>query len=233
MNTSDELKTPSRPPKMNGGYLFLPHKLSRGAFLKWLRRTHAWFGLWGATLGLLFGLSGILLNHREIMKIPTGRMPQKEIQLQLPEPPPVDVKAMAEWLGEKLEMDTSKAKIRNEKEKTVTWNNVPVQQPAQWQITVRNPKFMMQAEYWQGNAFVTVKKGEGSFLNLLTNLHKGVGMGVGWVLLVDTLAGGLIILSLTGTLLWTRLHGTRLAGAGLGLGSLGLMIFFTLQAIGI
>ena len=232
MNTFDELKTPPRPPKMNGGYLFLPHKLSRGAFLKWLRRTHAWFGLWGATLGLLFGLSGILLNHREIMKIPTGRIPQKEIQLQLPEPHPTDAKAMAQWLGQTLEIDTANAKIRNEKAKTVTWNNVPVQQSEQWQINVRNPKFMMQAEYWQGNTFVTVKKGEGSFLNLLTNLHKGVGMGVGWVLLVDTLAGGLIILCLTGTLLWTRLHGTRLAGASLGFGSLGLMVFFTLQAIG-
>ncbi|MGB4498764.1 MAG: PepSY-associated TM helix domain-containing protein [Methylococcaceae bacterium] len=232
MNTFDELKTPPRPPKMNGGYLFLPHKLSRGAFLKWLRRTHAWFGLWGAMLGLLFGLSGILLNHREIMKIPTGRIPQKEIQLPLPEPHPADAKAMAQWLGQTLEIDTANAKIRNEKEKIVTWNNVPVQQPEQWQITVRNPKFMMQAEYWQGNTFVTVKKGEGSFLNLLTNLHKGVGMGMGWVLLVDTLAGGLIILCLTGTLLWTRLHGTRLAGVSLGFGSLGLMVFFTLQAIG-
>lgn len=229
MNNTEDLK---RPPKMGGGYLFLPHKLSRGAFLKWLRRTHAWLGLWGATLGLLFGLSGILLNHREIMKIPTGRIPQKEIQLSLPESAPADAKAMAQWLGEKLEIDTSHAKIRNEKEKTVTWNNVPVQQPEQWQIIVRNPKYMMQAEYWKGNAFVTVKQGEGSFLNLLTNLHKGVGMDVGWVLLADTIAGGLIILSLTGTLLWTRLHGTRLAGAGLGLGSLSLMIFFTLQAIG-
>lgn len=233
MNTSDELKTPPRTPKMNGGYLFLPHNLSRGTFLKWLRRTHAWFGLWGATLGLLFGLSGILLNHREIMKIPTGRIPQKEIQLPLPEPHPADPKAMAEWLGQTLEIDTSHAKIRNEKEKTVTWNNVPVKQPAQWQIAVRNPKFMMQAEYFEGNAFISIKQGEGSFLNVLSNLHKGVGMGVGWVLLVDTLAGGLIILSLTGTLLWTRLHGTRLVGAGLGLGSFGLMLFFALQAIGI
>ena len=37
-------------------YSFLPTAWSRGAFLKWLRRTHAWLGLWGATLGMLFGL---------------------------------------------------------------------------------------------------------------------------------------------------------------------------------
>lgn len=34
-------------------YSFLPLSWSRGAFLKWLRRTHAWLGLWGATLDIL------------------------------------------------------------------------------------------------------------------------------------------------------------------------------------
>ncbi|MDB5932854.1 MAG: peptidase [Massilia sp.] len=42
----------------------------RATFLKWLRKMHGWIGLWGATLGLLFGSSGILLNHRAVLKIP-------------------------------------------------------------------------------------------------------------------------------------------------------------------
>ena len=66
---------------------------------------------------------------------------------------------------------------------------------------------------------------------LLTRLHKGVGMGVGWVLLADTLAGGLVFLSLTGLLLWTRLHGSRLTMAELGLTSLGLATFFVLDSL--
>ena len=57
-------------------------------------------------------------------------------------------------------------------------------------------------------------------------------MGIGWVLLADTLAGGLIVLSLTGILLWTHLHGGRLAAAGLALGSLGLAFGFAWQALG-
>jgi hypothetical protein len=221
----------SKPAKTNGGYLFLPKQLSRGAFLKWLRRTHAWLGLWGATLGLLFGFTGILLNHRELMKIPIGKMEQQEIQLMLPEPHPADPKALAIWLGDSLNIDTEQAKIRREAAKTVTWNNVSYQQPSWWQITLRNPKRMLQAEYWEGNAFITVKQGESNLLQILTNLHKGSGMGVAWVLLVDSLAGGLIVLSLTGTLLWTRLHGNRLAAAGLGLGCLSLAIGFAWQAI--
>ena len=234
MNISTDVlpKPASRPPKTNGGYLFLPKRWARGAFLKWLRRTHAWLGLWGAALGLLFGVSGILLNHRDLLKIPAAKMEQSEIQLPLPEPRPADPKAMAAWLGQTLEIDTRSARIRRETGKIVTWNNTVLQQPPLWQITVRNPKRMLQADYWEGNAFVSVKQGEGNFFAILTHLHKGSGLGIGWVLLADTLAGSLIVLSLTGTLLWTRLHGQRLAAAGLGLGSLSLMVLFALHAIG-
>ena len=199
--------------------------------MKWLRRTHAWFGLWGASLGLLFGLSGILLNHHNVLKIHAAKIEQTEMQLPLLAFHPTDPKAMAIWLGKTLNIDSSYAKIQSEASKTVVWNNTPFQQPALWKINIRNPKRSLQVEYWQGNAFVSVKQGESNFLSILTNLHKGAGMGVSWVLLVDTLAGGLIMLSLTGTLMWTRLHGTRLAAAGLGLGSLTLLILFTLQAI--
>jgi hypothetical protein len=124
------------------------------------------------------------------------------------------------------------ARIQREPARTVVWNGVNVEQPPRWQVTLRTPRESVQAEYWPGNRFVTVKRGTGNLFALLTNLHKGVGVGVGWVLLADTLAGSLIVLSLTGTLLWTRLHGGRLAAAGLGLGSLGLAVSFAWQALG-
>lgn len=233
MNTSIETLKPTagKPKKTSGGYLFLPKALARGTFLKWLRRTHGWLGLWGATMGLLFGFTGILMNHRDIMKIPIGRMEQTEIQLALPEPRPATPKAMAVWLGENLHTDTRLAKVKHEQAKTVIWNNQAMQQPAAWHITVRNPQHMLSAEYWEGNAFVSVKQGNANLLQTLNNLHKGSGMGVGWVLLVDTLAGALLLLSMTGILLWTRLHGPRLAAAGLGLGSFSLAVFFAVTAI--
>lgn len=65
----------------------------------------------------------------------------------------------------------------------------------------------------------------------INRLHTGVGMGVGWILLADTLAGGLVLLSLTGLLLWTKLHGSRLTMAGLGLTSLGLAEFVVLDSL--
>jgi hypothetical protein len=35
---------------------------------------------------------------------------------------------------------------------------------------------------------------------------------VGWVLLIDTFAGSIVLLSLTGVLLWTELNKKRTAG---------------------
>lgn len=216
--------------KSSGGYLFLPRRLARGTFLKWLRRAHAWFGLWGAAMGLLFGTTGILLNHHAVLKIPAAKMEQTEVQLSLPEPLS-DAETLSATLSDMLQTDFSHARITTEPARHVIWNGVDVQQPARWQLSVRGPQRSIQAEYWQGNAYVTVKTGEANAFAVLTNLHKGVGLGVGWVLLADTLAGAIVLLSLTGTLLWTRLHGPRLAAAGLGIGSLSLAMWFAWRAL--
>ena len=90
---------------------------------------------------------------------------------------------------------------------------------------------MITAEYWAGDASVAVKQLEANLFAFLTRLHLGSGMGVAWILLADTFAGGIMVLALTGVLLWTRLHGLRLAAAGLGFGSLVLAIIFTLRAL--
>ena len=76
-------------------------------------------------------------------------------------------------------------------------------------------------------AFLPLDRNVFAFLN---RLHMASGMGVAWILLADTIAGSFIILSLTGILLWTRLHGPRLLAAALGLGSLTLAIFFIWRA---
>ena len=200
-------------------------------WLKWLRRIHAWAGLWGAAMGLLFGVSGILLNHRAVMKIPAAQMEQSQIELALPEPPPANAKALALWLQSQLGIDREPGKISIEPAKTVTWAGQSLLQPSQWRVDFHSPQHSVSAEYWIGNAFVSVKHQDANVFALITRLHKGVGMGVGWILLADTLAGGLVFLSLTGLLLWTKLHGSRLTMAGLGLTSLGLAAAFTLNAL--
>ena len=47
-----------------------------------------------------------------------------------------------------------------------------------------------------------------------------VGVSAFWVLLSDTIAGGMIVLSVTGLLLWSRLHTIRLAAVGVSTAAL-------------
>ncbi len=203
----------------------------RMPWLKWLRRIHAWVGLWGAALGLLFGVSGFLLNHRAVMKIPAAHMEQSQIELALPAPLPVDAKALATWLQARLSIDREPSKISIEPSKTVTWGDQNFRQPGQWRVDFHSPQQSVNAEYWVGNAYVSIKHQDANAFAFITRLHKGVGMGTAWILLADTLAGGLVFLSLTGLLLWTKLHGPRLTMAGLGLTSLGLAVFIVLNSL--
>lgn len=71
-------------------------KLRRRALLIWVRRLHLWIGLWGAALGLLFGVTEIVLNHRSVLKVPIEKTVQRTVQVAIPagradSPPQMDV----------------------------------------------------------------------------------------------------------------------------------------------
>lgn len=204
---------------------------SRGLFLRWLRRVHAWIGLWGAVLGLLFGFTGFLLNHRAVMKIPALKMEQSQVELALPDQHPTDAKALAKWLQGQLNLRHAPTKVASEPAKQVTWAGQNVQQPAQWKAEFQGLQSSISAEYWVGNNYVSVKRQDVNLFGFIMRMHKGVGMNTGWILLVDSLAGALMFLSITGVLLWTKMRGSRLALAGLTGGSLLLGLLFTLQSL--
>jgi hypothetical protein len=203
----------------------------RGIFLKWLRKTHGWIGLWGAALGLLFGVTGILQNHRAILKIPAAQVEESTVQLALPTPVPADAQAMADWLQQELKLDRAATRIKSEKSRPVAWGDMTLKQPAHWSAAFSSPRVNLQTDYWVGNNFITVKRNDNNVFGTLSNLHKGTGVGVGWILLADTLAGSIILLSLTGVILWSQLNRRRLIGTAIGLSSLGLTVVLSLQAM--
>jgi hypothetical protein len=193
----------------------------RLTFVRWVRRTHGWFGLWGAILGLLMGFSGIWLNHRNVMKL---QLPDQQLinaQLVLPDPRPETIEALAAWLQQALKVDQTANNMRVERSRPVAWTergtersgeSRPLTQPERWTLNFGGPNKVIQVEYWVGNKSVGVRTTENGFVATLTNLHKGVGMPVPWILLIDTLAGSLIFLSISGAILWWETHRRRLAG---------------------
>ena len=193
----------------------------RLAFVRWVRRTHGWFGLWGALLGLMMGVSGIWLNHRNVLKLELPGQQQINAQLELPDPRPATIDALAIWLQQALKVDQPVNTTRVERPRPVAWTERgagrsgegrPLMQPERWTLNFGGPNKVIQVEYWVGNKSVGVRTTENGFVATLTNLHKGVGMPVPWILLIDTLAGSLIFLSISGAILWWETHRRRMVG---------------------
>jgi hypothetical protein len=208
----------------------------RTTVVQWIRRTHGWFGLWGAVLGLLFGFSGIWLNHRNVLKLPQAQE-RTRAQLALPEPVPDTPEAMSRWLQDALRMSGPPNSSRIEPAKPVAWadkgdKSAPqLTQPAHWVFNFGGPNETVQAEYWHGNRSVGVTTTHNGFVATLTNMHKGGGMPLPWILLVDTLAGSLIFLSLSGVALWMLTHRRRRVGLVLFGASLAAMLTLALSAL--
>lgn len=188
----------------------------RLAFVRWVRRTHGWFGLWGALLGLMAGTSGIWLNHRSIMKLELPDQQQSNMQLAMPDPRPPTADAMAAWLQGVLKVDRPATNIRVERSRPVPWaergEGRPAMQPERWTFVFGGPNKVIQVEYWVGNRSAGVRTTQNGFIATLTNLHKGTTMPAPWILLIDTLAGAMIFLSISGAILWWETHRRRLAG---------------------
>ncbi len=203
----------------------------RVVFVSWLRKMHGWIGLWGAVLGLLFGSTGILLNHRNILKIPAAQAQESTLQMALPAPAPADAQALAAWVQHALALPRSAAKVKAEPARSVAWGDATLQQPARWSASFTTPQNSVQAEYWIGNSFVTIKRSDNNLFATLSNLHKGNGVGLAWVLLVDTLAASIILLSLSGVLLWTLLNRRRMLGAAIAASALATTLTLALQTL--
>jgi uncharacterized protein len=203
-----------------------PKHSGRAIFVLWLRKAHGWIGLWGATLGLLFGTSGIWLNHRSVLQLPPVAQQRTNTQLALPDPAPVDAQALAVWLQAALQLDGPANNIKVEPAKPVAWaergGQPKLMQPEHWTVMFGGPHTQIMAETWAGNRSVSIRHVDTGFIGTLMNLHKGVGMSVPWILLVDTLAGSLILLSLSGLVLWVMTHRRR---------TLGLVIFGSALAV--
>ncbi|MFM0035465.1 PepSY-associated TM helix domain-containing protein [Paraburkholderia strydomiana] len=205
----------------SGGLKSRQQRSRRASFIKWLRKVHGWVGLWGAALGLLFGTTGFFLNHRGgPLRVSTGEPQVSVLQVPLPQPAPDTPRELGKWLKHELKIAGNPGRVQKEPAHPVAWGERSVVQPEHWQLNFASPHENTSAEYWVGNGYVTVKRSENTFLAMLTNLHKGVGLSVGWVLLIDTLAGSLILLSLTGVLLWTELNKRKTVGVVLVLGSI-------------
>lgn len=222
------------------GLLFVPHKWQRNDVLRWLKRTHAWTGFWGALLFLIMGTSGFLLNHRAQLKIETGE-PVEVSSMDIAVRPGqfANADALGKWAKAELHMPTEAREPRKEgpqgrgkaKPERI-FMGTPHIEAEKWTRAFTLVDGRVTVDYVPGSASVSVRREGQGVLSTIKNMHKGVGLGIAWVLFLDTIAGALITMSLTGFLLWTRLHGSRLLAGGLFVGSLAWAAFAVVPMLG-
>lgn len=215
-----------------GPLLFLPGRWQRPALLKWLKRVHAWTGLWGAALFLMLGVSGVLLNHRSVLPIETGEPEVSTVALPVEAGAIVDADALGRWAKRTLSLPADPKLPKGEAPDRVRFADRTVAPAAQWSRSFTLPNQKITVTYVAGSAAVTAKTEAVGALGLLKNLHKGTGLPIAWVLLLDTIAGALVAMSLTGVLLWSRLHGSRLLAAALAGGSLSWALAASVPQLG-
>lgn len=203
---------PFRPPRAPFKVAPPPLPTRRTVIVDWLRRMHVWIGLWGAVLGLLLGGTAILLNHRAAPLEPAA------LQLALPAPAPPTPQAMADWLRTALRLGPAPVRLRTEPPRPAPWGEQSLAQPARWSATFAQDA--VHADYWVGNRYVTVRRGGRDLFGTLSSLHRAGGTGAAWVLLVDTLAGSIILLALCGIALWALTNRLRTVGLALGAAAL-------------
>lgn len=183
----------------------------KARFLAWLRRTHGWLGLWGAAMGLMFGLTGIIQNHRAILPMHLKKAEKTVAQVAV-EANPVS----ANEVGRKLQLSMGFAgkpmRVAVEPAGPVVWNGQSIQQPERWQFWFESPQRYARVEYFVGNRFAKVEKYDANLIATVVRLHQAIGVNAAWVIVADTIAGSFILLALSGLTLWSRLEVRRAAG---------------------
>lgn len=88
-------------------------------------------------------------------------------------------------------------------------------QPRQFEVYYASANEAVDVTYVDGNAFMDVVHTDRGFFSTLNRLHLASASGVVWVLIIDAFSGALVVLSITGLLLWSRVTGPRLLAIGL------------------
>jgi hypothetical protein len=183
---------------------------------------HLWIGAWGAVAAVLFGISGFMQNHRGIMKLPQGDTTEiSSVELEVPESARASREAMRAWLQDIQHIDVEMQRVRGAGPggrggecggaraadgggARGAEGGPSAGGTKRWIFNGGNARLITQVEYAEGGSSLTVHESQNSPLAVLERLHKGVGGGAAWILLTDSFAVAMVLLGISGIILWAR-----------------------------
>ncbi|MBW8850854.1 MAG: PepSY-associated TM helix domain-containing protein [Xanthomonadales bacterium] len=182
-----------------------PAPRPRAALHRWIRRIHLWIGAWGALAAVLYGTTGLIMSHRfgdnawpQGDSAETGRT-----TLAVPATARTSAEALSLWLREAHGLDAQT--IRKPKPGGEGGpRRSEGRGPSGWSLSGGTASASWSLDYAPGADTAELKRTRHSPLAAFTRLHKAVAGGDGWRLLGDSFAIGMILLGLSGLLLWAR-----------------------------
>lgn len=166
------------------------------AAYRWIRQFHLWIGAWGALAAILYGLTGLVMNHRfglDAWRQGDSRELGKT-SLVVPAEARATPEQLSLWLRAERGLDAQ-----------VIRKGAPSKdgKPAKWTLGGGTASDSWSLDYVPGEQRVEVKRSSHTVLAALNRLHKGYGSRW-WVLLADSFAIGMILLGLSGIWMWAR-----------------------------
>jgi uncharacterized protein len=164
----------------------------------WIRQLHLWIGAWGALAAVLYGSTGLIMSHR----FGDGAWPQGDSEelgkraLTVPADARRSAEALSLWLGATEGLDAQIIRKPRPGE--------PAKSPERWTLSGGTASESWSLEYKVGAETAELKRSRHSTLAALNRLHQAVSGGLGWRILGDSFAIGMILLGLSGLWLWAR-----------------------------
>lgn len=200
-----------------------PRRLSNTIY-RWVRQFHLWIGAWGALAAILYGFTGLVLNHRMGENAwPQGKTtPVAQATLDIPAEARATPEQLSLWLRDTRKLDATtirkggpggpggfgppRGEGRPEgsrPEARGQGRGEGAGGPQKWTLSGGTAGNSWSLEYTPGNDTAELKHSHSDLLAALNRLHKGVG-GFWWVLLADSFAIGMLLLGISGIWMWAR-----------------------------
>jgi hypothetical protein len=176
---------------------------------RWIRQLHLWIGTWGALAAVLYGTTGLIMAHR----FGENAWPQGDSHevgrttLAVPAEARTSAEELSLWLRDSQGLDAQtirKPKPESRDGRKGGEKDGERRGPSGWSLSGGTASASWSVEYVPGADTAELKRTQHSTLAAFTRLHKAVAGGPGWRLLGDSFAIGMILLGISGLLLWAR-----------------------------
>jgi uncharacterized protein len=166
---------------------------------RFVRQIHLWIGAWGALAAVLYGATGLFMNHR----FGDNAWPQGQsadagrIALQVPTQARADAESLSLWLRQSNGLDAQTIRKGGPGEGGARIAD-------KWTLSGGTARSSWSLEYAPGADTAQLKRSRQDTFAAIMRLHKNVGGGLAWRLLADSFAIGMLLLGMSGLWMWAR-----------------------------